>query len=65
MEQWIERPRPDPVPVMRQFLHHRQSKNRLVRGMNQHVDPYQPEKEFPLLFQHSMNIPRRARSRIG
>jgi len=51
--------------VVRQFFHHCQSEDRLVRGMNQNVDPNQPEKEFPLLFQHSMNIPRRARSRIG
>jgi hypothetical protein len=33
--------------------------------MNQHMDPYQPKKKFPLLFQHSMNIPRRVRPRIG
>jgi hypothetical protein len=65
MQKRIQRSRPDPVAVMRQFLHHRQPEDRLMRGMNQHMDPYQPKKKFPLLFQHSMNIPRRVRPRIG
>jgi len=56
MEQRIQRPRPNPIPVMRQLLHHRQPKNRLMRRVHQHVDPYQSEIEFPLLLQHSMNI---------
>jgi hypothetical protein len=28
-----------------------------VRGVHQHVNANEPEEEFPLLFQHRMNIP--------
>jgi hypothetical protein len=69
MQQRVQRSRPDPVTVMRQLLHHGQPKDRLMRGMHQHMNPNQAEKEIPLLSGHPFTIPLRgfsfARYRIS
>ena len=57
MQQRVKSSGANAIPVMRQLLHHRQPKDRLVRGVHKHVDPYKTEKEFSLLFQHTINIP--------
>jgi hypothetical protein len=48
---------PDTIPVMCQFVHHRLPKNGLMGRVDEHVNPYQTEKEFPLIFGHISNIP--------
>jgi hypothetical protein len=57
VKQRIKRTRPNSISVMRQLLHHRHPKDGLMRGMHQHMDPYKPEKEFPLMARHRLNIP--------
>lgn len=56
MQERVEGSGANVVSMMRQLFHHGQSKDRLVRRVHQHVNPYQPEKQFPLLFQHNPNI---------
>jgi len=43
------------ITVMLQFLHHRQPEDRLLRGMEEHVDSNQPVKKFPLVIRHTIN----------
>ncbi len=59
----VKRTRADPISVMLQFLHHRESKNGLVHRMEQNMDADQPVEEFPLLKGHenkytSVHLPR-------
>jgi hypothetical protein len=49
MEEWIQSSRSNPVTVMLQLLHHGQAKNRLMSGMNQHMDANESGKDFPLM----------------
>jgi len=49
MQQRIQRSRSNAIAVVRKLVHHRQSKNRLMAGVHQHVNPYQSEEEFLLL----------------
>ena len=56
MQQRIERAGTDAVAVVRQLLHHGQAEDRLVRGMHQHMDPNQAEKEVSLIFGHPSTI---------
>jgi hypothetical protein len=53
MKQRIERPGPDPVSMARQFLHHRQSKDGLLRRMHQNVDANKSVKKFAPLVSHT------------
>ncbi len=53
VEERIERSRPDVVSVVLQLLHHGQPENRLVNRVQEHVDPYKAEKEFPLMWWHN------------
>lgn len=57
MQEGVESSRADAVSVMRQLLHHGQSKDRLMAGVHKHVNSYEPEKQHSLLFQHKTNIP--------
>jgi hypothetical protein len=57
MQKGVESSRPDPIPVMRQFLHHRNAEDGLLRRMYEYMNPYQSEKEFSLVTQHRSNIP--------
>jgi hypothetical protein len=57
MQKWVECSRPDAIPVMRQFLHHRKAEDGLVRRMYEYMNPYEPEKEFSLVTGHPSNIP--------
>lgn len=54
VEKRVKRTRADPIPVMLQFLHHRESKNGLVHRMNENMDADQPVEEFPLLKGHEI-----------
>ena len=56
MQEWVEGSRTNAISMRLQLLHHGQSKDRLVGGMHQHMNPYESEEEFPLLFQHKINI---------
>ena len=56
MQERVQRSRADAISVMCQFFHHCQPKDRLVRGMHEHVNPYESEIELSLLFQHKFNI---------
>jgi hypothetical protein len=47
----------DAVPVMLEFFHHGQTKDRLMKRMHEDVDAYEAEEEFTLMFQHTLNIP--------
>jgi hypothetical protein len=42
---------------MRQLVHHRLPKDGLMGRMDEHMNPYQAEKEFPLMIGHRSNIP--------
>jgi hypothetical protein len=57
MQKGVESSRANAVPVMVQFLHHRKAEDGLLRRMQEHMNPYQPEKEFSLLARHPSNIP--------
>lgn len=46
------------ISVMLQFLHHRQAEDWLVRGVKEHMNPNQSEKEFSLVARHKINIRR-------
>jgi len=48
----IESAGADPVTVMLELLHHRQAEDRLVRGMDEHVNADEPVKEFPMVIRH-------------
>jgi hypothetical protein len=48
MQERVESSGANAITVMRQLLHHGQSKDGLVRSVHQHVNPYESEKEFPL-----------------
>jgi hypothetical protein len=65
MEQGVEGSGADAIPVMGQFLHHRKAEDRLLRRMYEHVNPYQPEKEFSLVTRHPSNIPLFNQNRIS
>jgi hypothetical protein len=58
MEKGVESSRPDAIPVMRQFLHHRKAEDWFLRRMYEYMNPYQPEEEFSLVTGHQTNIPR-------
>jgi hypothetical protein len=57
MQQGVESPRSDAIPVVRQLLHHRKPKDGLVGHMDEYMNPYEAEKEFPLVTGHSSTIP--------
>ena len=57
MQEWVEGARANAISMMRQLLHHGQSKDWLMGSMHQYMNPYESEVEFPLLFQHNVNIP--------
>jgi hypothetical protein len=57
MQKGVESSRPDAIPVMRQFFHHRKAEDGLLRRMHEYMNPYQPEKEFSLVTRHPSNIP--------
>ena len=61
----VERSGADAIAVMGKLLHHGETEDGLVRGVHQHVDANKSEEEFPLLFQHRMNIPLPWRFCIG
>jgi len=65
MQQRVQGSGPNAIAVMRQLPHHGQSKNRLMRSVHQHVDPYQPEEEFSLFLQHRINIRPWSRFLVG
>ena len=65
MQEWVKSSGADAVAVMRQFLHHGQSKDRLMASVDKHVNPYESEKQLSLWFQHKTNIPLAARWRIA
>lgn len=47
----------DAVPVMGKLLHHRKPEDGLVGRMYEYMNPYETEKEFPLVIGHRSNIP--------
>jgi hypothetical protein len=57
VQERVESTRSDAIPVMSQLLHHRKPKNGLVGSMDEHMNPYESEKEFPLVIRHKSNIP--------
>jgi hypothetical protein len=57
MQERVEGSRSDAIPVMRQLLHHGQSKNGFMRRMDEDMNPYKTGKEFPLMTGHRSNIP--------
>jgi hypothetical protein len=48
----IERAGADAVAVVREFLHHGESEDGLVHGVQQHVDANKTVEEFALLIYH-------------
>jgi hypothetical protein len=52
VQKGIERARADAVAVVGELLHHGESEDRFVRGVQQHVDPDKPVEEFALLICH-------------
>jgi hypothetical protein len=57
VQEGVEGSGTDAIPVMRQLFHHRQPKNGLVGRMNEYMNPYEAEKEFPLVTGHRSTIP--------
>jgi hypothetical protein len=57
MQERVERSRANAVAVMRQLLHHGQSKDGLVSRVHQHVHADESGKELSLFLQHKINIP--------
>jgi hypothetical protein len=55
----------DAIPMMCQLLHHRKPKDGLVGGMYEYMNPYEAEKEFPLMVGHKSNIPRYSQNRMS
>ena len=49
MKKRVERSRANAISVMLQLFHHGHPKDWLTRRVQQHVNPYEAEKEFPLL----------------
>jgi hypothetical protein len=49
VEEGIKSSWSNPVAVMLQLFHHRQAKERLMSGMDQHMDSNETGKEFPLM----------------
>jgi len=56
MQERVESSGANAISVMFKLLHHGQTKDWLVGSMHKHVNPYKSEEEFPLLFQHRINI---------
>jgi len=56
MQERVESSGANAISVMLKLLHHGQSKDWLVRSVHKHMNPYESEEEFPLLFQHKINI---------
>ena len=56
VQQRVERTGPDAISMMPELLHHRQTEDLLVRGMDEHMDPDEAGKELSLMFQHKVNI---------
>jgi hypothetical protein len=56
MQQGVESSWSDAIPVMGQFLHHRNAEDRLLRRMHEYMNPYEAEKEFALVTRHQPNI---------
>jgi hypothetical protein len=65
MQEGVEGSGTDAIPVMRQLLHHRNPEDGLVGRMYEYMNPYQAEKEFPLVTGHSLNIPLYTPNRIS
>ena len=57
MQERIEGSGANAVSVMRQFLHHGQTEDRLVSRMHQHVNADQAEVEIALTIGHNATIP--------
>ncbi len=57
VEQRVQGSGADPVAVVRQFLDHGEPKDRLVRGMQQHMDADKAGKELWQAFCHTNTIP--------
>jgi len=55
MEQRVEGTGTDPIAVVRELLHHRQAKDGLLCSMEQHVDAYESEEQFPPVILHSIH----------
>lgn len=49
VQEWVERSRTYSIAMMLQFFHHCQAEQRLMNGVNQHVDANQTCKDFPLV----------------
>lgn len=52
MQQRIQCPGSDAITVVLQLFHHLEAKDRLLRCMKQHMNPYQTVEQFPLLVRH-------------
>jgi len=57
MQKRVESTRPNSIPVVGQLLPHRLPKDGFMGRMDEHMNPYQAEKEFPLVIGHRSNIP--------
>jgi hypothetical protein len=57
MQKGVESSRPDAIPVMLQFLHHRKAEDGLLRRMYEYMNPYQSQKELSLVTGHQSTIP--------
>lgn len=49
MQQRIQCSCSDPIAMTFEFFHHCQSKDRLVRGVDEHMDADESVKEFPMM----------------
>jgi hypothetical protein len=56
VKQRVQRPRADAIAVMLELLHHPQPEDRLVGGVQQHVDANETVKKRSPLIPHRINI---------
>lgn len=54
MKKRVEGARAYTIPVMFQFLHHGKAEDRLMGGMDEHVNSNEPVVEFPLVGRHTI-----------
>jgi hypothetical protein len=52
MQKGVESSWSNTIPVVCEFLHHRKPEDGLVERMYEYMNPYQAEKEFPLMVGH-------------
>jgi hypothetical protein len=57
VKQRIEGAWADVIVVVAKLLHHGKAEDVLVRRVNEDMDSNQTGKEFPLMLEHTMNIP--------